>query len=75
MEKPKQAFLANPILKEKYNAPSRPLPLLRSLISGSFPLNKVCVLEKRQQRKGPRLSDLVPYLYFSLPLYSHKGFD
>lgn len=54
MEKPKQAFLANPILKEKYNAPSRPLPLLRSLISGSFPLNKVCVLEKRQQRKGPR---------------------
>ena len=21
------------------------------------------------------LSDLVPYIYFSLPLYSHKGFD
>ena len=32
-------------------------------------------VEVRNRFKGPDLIDRVPQIYFSLPLYNHKGFD
>ena len=41
-----------------------------ALITASYTVSQICVLSS-----SGTLSDLIPWIYLSLPLYNHKGFD